>query len=73
MSKLQVLVCKHLEQVILHEVWFFGDELIDICASYNYFGITIISGTITNHAINVSTGQVKKASGALVCQITVIG
>ena len=65
MQKSKVLICKRLGHNLMSEVWFYGDQLLDICDEYTYLGITFTTGGITNRSINILTSQAKKALASM--------
>ena len=73
MQKSKVLICKRLGHNLVSEVWFYGDQLLDICDEYTYLGITFTTGGITNRSINILTSQAKKVLASMYNHVQRLG
>ena len=73
LSKSNVLVCRRRELPVTDEVWYYGDQLIDVCKSYTYLGITFTQKGINNTSLDVLGNQAKKSLAGLQANLYNIG
>ena len=60
LSKSNVMICNQSGRRSGDEIWFYGDQILNVCDTYNYLGISFTSGGIINTSFNVLRNQAKK-------------
>ena len=63
--KTKILVCRGGGPLSHNEVWFWGENLIDICQEYKYLGITFRANGIVNKSLDYVASQGMMALFAL--------
>ena len=64
-SKSNVMICNQSGRRSEDEIWFYGDQILNVCDTYNDLGISFTSGGITNTSLNVLRNQAKKSLNIL--------
>lgn len=71
--KTKILVCRGGGRISMDEVWFWGDQLIEVCDSYKYLGLIFSACGITNLTLNTLVNQANAALASLKCRVKQIG
>ena len=59
LSKSNVLVCRQRGLPGPEDMWYYCHQLIDVCMSYTYLGITVTQNGINNTSLDVLANQVR--------------
>jgi len=71
--KSNILVCKPRGGPLPDEIWTYGGEIMNLCTTYNYLGITFTARGINNSSLDVLVNQANKSLATLQSNMAGIG